>query len=299
MRHLTWQNIRTEAARLASRSQGRNLQQVYGVPTGGAPVAILVADILGLPLAEQPIEGVTLIVDDLVDSGATLSRYRSQGFVVDALYRKPYSPTDLAPFATEVDEWLAFPWERDDGEPTDAVIRLLQHIGEDPTRDGLIDTPKRVVKALREMTTGYGADPAQILGTVFDVHHDEMIAVSDLPYWSLCEHHMLPFHGAATIAYVPAPDAGVVGLSKLARLLDAFARRLQVQERMTDQIADALVDHLSPLGVGVVVSGYHTCMCARGIGKEGRMMTSSLRGVMRHDAQARAEFLALSHIGRS
>lgn len=296
---ITWADVRHESQRLANRQAHHHFTSVYGVPTGGAPVAVMVADLLCVPLAEEPAHGSTLVVDDLVDSGATLSRYRAQGMFVDALYRKPYSPTNIAPDATLRDAWLTFPWERDDGDPTDAVVRLLQHIGEDPTRDGLVDTPRRVVKALREMTSGYGADVEAILGTVFQVDHDEMIVVSGMPFWSLCEHHMLPFHGLATVGYIPGARRGVVGLSKLARLLDAFARRLQVQERLTDQICHAIEEHLRPLGAGVIISGSHSCMCARGVSKHGTMTTSSLRGVLLDRPQARAEFLAMSHLGTS
>lgn len=296
MRTLTWKDIETEADRLADRIAGRSsaITSVYGIPQGGAPVALMVAARTGLTIVEEPHIGTTLIVDDLVDSGATLDRYHTAGFVVDALYRKPHSPTHLAADATLVDDWLAFPWERDDGTPTDAIVRLLQHIGEDPTRDGLQDTPKRVVKALRELTGGMDLDPADILKTTFDVSFDEMIVLTDVAYTSLCEHHMLPFTGTATIGYIPKQGGRVVGLSKLARLLDCYARRLQVQERMTNQIAEAIQQHLDPLGVGVVITGNHSCMCARGIRKHGQMVTSRLMGQMRDDGTVRSEFLSLA-----
>lgn len=170
----------------------------------------------------------------------------------------------------------------------DAVVALLQGIGEDPSREGLRDTPRRVVKALAEMTIGYQHDPAQILGTVFDEVSEEMVIVRGIPFWSLCEHHMLPFHGTAHVAYLP--DGQVVGLSKIPRLVECFARRLQVQERMTTQVADALATHLQPRGVAVLIEGEHTCMRIRGIQREGTMITSAYRGTLRDDA-ARAEFL--------
>lgn len=170
----------------------------------------------------------------------------------------------------------------------EAVVALLEGIGEDPSRDGLRDTPRRVVKALAEMTVGYQHDPAQILGTVFDEDSDEMVVVRGIPFWSLCEHHMLPFHGAAHVAYLP--DGQVVGLSKIPRLVECFARRLQVQERMTAQVADALATHLRPRGVAVLIEGEHTCMRIRGIQREGTMVTSAYRGALR-DGPARSEFL--------
>lgn len=298
--HLTWNDITGKAKELADRHRNHSsaMQYIYGVPQGGSPVAIMVAAELGLTLVEEPVAGKTLIVDDLVDTGNTLNKYRDQGFTVDALYRKPWSPEALAPNATTVEEWLGFPWEKDDGQPTDAVIRLLQHIGEDPTRDGLLETPKRVCKAMREMTVGYSMNPAEILSKSFDVHHDEMISITGVDYFSLCEHHMLPFYGKATIAYIPNPGARIVGLSKLARLLECYSKRLQVQERMTNQIAEAIVEHLDPRGVGVVISGHHTCMSARGVQKHGEMITSCLLRDMREDASMRSEFLAISHINR-
>lgn len=296
MKRISWNEVLEQADRIAARNAPRSsaITQIYGIPQGGAPVAALLAGRLDLDLVEEPIPGSTLIVDDLVDTGTTLDRYHRLGYPTDALFRKPWSPSHLAPDALEVDEWLAFPWERDDGEPTDAVLRLLQHIGEDPTRDGLKDTPKRVTKALRELTSGYALDPAEILQTTFDVSHDEMIVLAGVPYSSLCEHHMLPFTGHATIGYIPQLDGRVVGLSKLARLVECFARRLQVQERLTNQIAEAMIEHLDPLGVGVVISGHHSCMSARGIKTSGSMITSSLHGQMRSDGTVRSEFLALA-----
>lgn len=179
-------------------------------------------------------------------------------------------------------------------EAQEAVKELLIHIGEDPDRDGLLETPKRVAKALLELTAGYGMDPKNILTTTFDVHYDEMIVLTGVGYTSLCEHHMLPFTGTATVAYIPKPNGRVVGLSKLARLVECYARRLQVQERMTNQIAEAINNHLDPLGVGVVIKGNHSCMAARGIQRHGDMITSRLIGVMRNDPTVRAEFLNLT-----
>ena len=231
-----------------------------------------------------------LVVDDLVDSGTTADRYNGRFF--DAAFRKPTTPAKHAPHARQLDGWLAFPWERDNGDPTDAVVRLLQHIGEDPARDGLIDTPKRVVKALRELTVGYTMNPATVLGTTFDVTCDEMIIVSGIKFASLCEHHMLPFHGTVTVGYIPGER--VVGLSKIARLVEVYARRLQVQERMTRQIAEAMETHLNATGVGVIVQGEHACMAHRGIGKQATMTTSAMLGVMRTNDAARTELLTLA-----
>ncbi len=266
------------------------MTDVYGVPSGGAPVAVRVAANLGLPLADTPGPG-TLVVDDLVDSGRTLKRYVDQVAGVDALYRKPWSPLELAPHAEELDGWLVFPWEHE-GAPEDAVVRLLSYIGEDPNRDGLVDTPARVCRALKEMTAGYTQDPKTILATSFDCEYDEMVIVRGVAFTSMCEHHMLPFTGTAAVAYIPR--SRVCGLSKLVRLVDVYARRLQMQERMTTQIADALQENLDPLGIGVVVKGVHSCMSCRGVNKAGEMVTSALRGVMLDTPSARAEFMSLA-----
>lgn len=290
---ISWEQVYDAAELLAGRWDGRNVAAVYGIPQGGAAPAVIVAGLLGVPMADQ-VTADTLVVDDLVDSGATLRPYLAGEFMHDALFRKPHSPTDLAPLAATVDGWLAFPWEStDDTAITDHVVRLLEFVGEDPTRDGLVDTPRRVVKTLAELTTGYRIDVAALLAVTFTESHDELIVLRGVPFWSLCEHHMLPFHGRATVGYVPRN--GIVGLSKLARLVDAYARRLQVQERMTDQIADALVEHLAPLAVGVVVSATHTCAAMRGIQREATFVTSTLRGLLRERPDLRSEFMSLAH----
>ena len=178
-----------------------------------------------------------------------------------------------------------------------AVKHLIQWIGDDPNRPGLKDTPARVAKALKEMTSGYQDSPAEILGTVFEEPYDEMVVVQGISYHSLCEHHLMPFTGTCDIGYIPNSQGYVIGLSKLPRLVECFARRLQVQERMTSQIAAALEEHLKPLGVGVVVRGHHTCCEHRGVRSRNLMVTSDMRGVFRTKPEARGEFLALAREG--
>jgi GTP cyclohydrolase I len=170
---------------------------------------------------------------------------------------------------------------------------LLKRIGEDPTRDGLQQTPKRMEKSMAFLTKGYGESVASVLhGALFDVDYDEMVIVRDIEFYSLCEHHLLPFFGKAHIAYVP--QGKVVGLSKLPRIVDVFARRLQVQERLTQQIAEAIEDAIQPQGVGVVIEAQHLCMMMRGVEKQSSLtVTSSLRGVFKTQLQTRSEFLAL------
>jgi GTP cyclohydrolase IA len=176
----------------------------------------------------------------------------------------------------------------------EAVRTLLRLVGEDPNRDGLKDTPSRVVRALTEMTDGCLADPATILAKTFKETHDEMIIVDGIEFSSLCEHHLLPFSGTVDIGYLPGKVGKVVGLSKLPRLVECFAKRLQIQERMTRQIAEAIETHLSAEGVAVIISAYHSCMGCRGVRKpRARMRTSAMLGRLRDNPAARAEFLAL------
>ncbi len=174
-----------------------------------------------------------------------------------------------------------------------AVRELLLAVGEDPDRDGLQDTPGRVARAYGEMLAGMGQDPAEILARRFQIDHDEMVLVRDIAVYSLCEHHLLPFHGVAHVGYIPARGGLVTGLSKLARLVDCYARRLQVQERLTAQIADALVTHLQARGAVVVVEAEHLCMSMRGVKMPGsRTTTSAVRGALR-DPATRAEAMSL------
>ena len=172
-----------------------------------------------------------------------------------------------------------------------AVARLLRFIGEDPKRDGLVDTPHRVVRAWREMTAGYQEDPAEILSRTFEESSDELVILRGISFYSTCEHHMLPFYGTASVGYLPGKIAGI---SKLARLVHCFARRLQIQERMTRQIADAVEKHLEARGVGVVIAAHHLCMGCRGTRQPAtEMVTSSMLGTLRDDPVSRSEFLRL------
>ena len=183
-----------------------------------------------------------------------------------------------------------------DHERAEAAVReLLAAIGEDPAREGLRDTPARVARAWAELTAGIRQRPEDVLTTTFDIGHDEMVLVRDIELWSMCEHHLVPFTGVAHVGYIPAESGKITGLSKLARLVDVYAKRPQVQERLTTQIADALMDILEPRGVMVVIEAEHLCMTMRGVRKAGaRTITSAVRGSMR-DPATRAEALALIH----
>jgi GTP cyclohydrolase I len=177
-----------------------------------------------------------------------------------------------------------------------AVRQILAEIGEDPDRPGLVGTPDRVHRMYAELTAGYGVDPKALLNdAVFDVDYSEMVVVKDITFHSLCEHHLLPFVGTASVAYIP--DGRVIGLSKIPRVVDMFARRLQIQERLTQQIADFLMEELVPKGVGVVVEATHLCAVMRGVRKPGMVMTTSaVLGIFRRSDKTRAEFF--SHLQR-
>lgn len=183
-----------------------------------------------------------------------------------------------------------------DPEVRETVRRLLELIGEQPDRDGLRRTPERVARSLRWLMRGYDQSVSQIVqGAIFEEPHESMVLVRDIEVYSMCEHHMLPFFGKAHVAYLP--KGKIIGLSKLPRVVDVFARRLQVQERLTDQVADALMEVLDPLGVGVVVEAYHLCMMMRGVEKQNsKTVTSALRGAFL-DGTTRDEFLRLAHGG--
>ena len=183
--------------------------------------------------------------------------------------------------------------------PIAPLVRdMLAALGEDAGREGLVKTPERVEKSLRWLTQGYGQSIHDAVGdAIFEESHQSMIMVRDIELYSLCEHHMLPFFGRAHVAYIP--DGKIMGLSKAARIVDVFARRLQVQERLTDQIADAVMEVLAPHGVGVVIEAAHFCMMMRGVEKQNsRTVTSALRGIFRDDSKTRDEFLRLAHFHR-
>ncbi len=172
-----------------------------------------------------------------------------------------------------------------------AVVMILKAIGEDPTREGLRDTPRRIAEMYRELFAGLARDPADVLRVGFDEGHSEMVIVKDIPFYTVCEHHFLPFHGVAHVGYIPR--GRVVGISKLARAVEILARRPQLQERLTSQIADTIMTTLEPNGVGVVLEGEHLCMTSRGVKKPGsKVVTSAMRGVFKNVA-TRAEFMAL------
>ena len=174
------------------------------------------------------------------------------------------------------------------------IIGILKEIGEEPSRNGLIETPHRVAKMYEEVFKGYKEDPKDILNTVFEADTQDLVLVKDIPFYSHCEHHMVPFFGVAHVAYIPNRSKNVVGISKLARLVDCFAKRLQIQERLTQQVAQAIDDHLAPYGLAVIFEAEHLCMSMRGVRKPGaKTVTSHMRGIFKEDEKARQELMML------
>ena len=273
-----------------ARIAGWNLTpgaRVFGIPRGGAVVAGLTG------MAVDRLEDATVLVDDIVDTGATLANWQRRpgcpgACVFRCLVDKTGPDRDLP--------WVVFPWEGSvETSAHDIVTRTLEYIGEDPKREGLRETPARVARSWGELYAGYRQDPAEVMKVFEDGACDEMVVCKDIDFVSTCEHHMLPFFGQVHIGYIP--NGRLVGLSKLARVTEVYARRLQVQERMTTQIADALDRCLRPQGVVVVCEGRHLCMIARGVLKPNAVMqTSALRGSFKTDQVTRDEFLTL--IGR-
>lgn len=261
--------------------------RAYAVPRGGIPAALAIGKHMNLILVQRP-EDAQIIVDDLIDTGKTSlkSEFAARPFFALLDKRK----WDLG------NEWVVWPWEETAASGIeDHITRIIQYVGDDAKRAGLQETPARVAKAWKFWCSGYEQKPEDVLKTFEDGAEgtDEMVVVKDIPFYSHCEHHLAAFFGSATVAYIP--NGKIVGLSKLNRVVDIFARRLQVQERMTCQIADSIMKHLTPLGVGVVIKARHLCMESRGICQQGHhTVTSALRGVFKDEPEARNEFLRLA-----
>ena len=278
----------------------------YPVPRGGIPAAYALGESgrakgILINIADS-VDEADFILDDLIDSGTTRDKYSS------VWSDKPFYALINKPLYRSLDKdhdfcgWLVFPWETmdaftasgEDNSADDIPVRLLQYIGEDVDRGGLLETPKRFLKAWKFYTSGYEKDAKEILKVFEDgaEDYDEMVLVKDIPFYSQCEHHLAPFFGVAHIAYIP--DGKIVGLSKFSRLVDMYARRLQVQERLTNQIATAINETLAPKGVAVVLNARHLCMESRGVCQQGHSTTTSaMHGVFKDNPDTRIEFLEL------
>ena len=265
---INWEQIFERANKIKEKYPDAKF---WGIPRGGQ----VVAGILGN--AVDNMNDCDVIVDDLIDSGATYNKYISHNKPIEVLIDKRKEFTN---------EWIVFPWENAEGDIDVNITRLLQYFGEDVEREGLKETPKRYIKFLKEFL-----NPPKWNCTTFNGEgYDEMIIQTNIPFYSLCEHHLAPFFGYGTIAYIP--NKRIVGLSKLARTLETFARRLQNQERITTQVAEFLVEKLKPRGVAVQLTAKHMCMEMRGVKKHNTWTTTTkLIGRFKEDNSVRMEFL--------
>lgn len=263
---------------------------VYGIPRGGIPVAMMFVQVCRLKDIDCTIvndaKEADVIVDDLIDSGKTMRKWRVlyPGKVFDVLITKEKSGND----------WIVFPWEKGTEEtgPEENVRRLIEFIGDDANREGLVETPKRVLKSYEKLFSGYKQDPMSVMKVFTEGACDGIVLLKNIEFYSTCEHHMLPFHGRCHIAYIP--NGKVIGVSKLARLMEIFSRRLQIQERIGEQITGALEAGLHPLGAACIIEAQHFCMTSRGVEKQNSIMTtSSLTGIFRQDYNARQELMNL------
>jgi GTP cyclohydrolase I len=294
MLKLTHKDVRNLARDVAHKINNQLMTpqtslNIYAVPRGGIPAALALIPFLSTRFRARLVEDPKMadfVFDDIIDTGRTREQYLGHKFfaLIDKIKDDRYKGL-----------WVVFPWEETQERGyEDHVVRLLQYVGEDPNRGGLRETPARVSKAWQHWCSGYSKKPEDILKVFEDggESYDQMVTVQDIPIYSHCEHHLAPIFGTATISYIP--DGKIVGLSKLSRLADMFARRLQVQERMTSQIAHSLQSILKPHGVGVCIKARHLCMESRGICQQGHQtITTALTGHMLNEPSARAEFLQL------
>lgn len=310
-RYITWAQCSNLARSVAQQiitkwtPKEYTIKRVYAIPNGGIPAALMVQqmvsaqeNVLGLEMVTER-ERADLYIDDIIDSGKTRSQFNDKPFY--ALIDKPLENIK--------DTWVVFPWEqmaKQDG-PEDNILRILQYIGEDPSRPGLLETPKRVVKSYEELFMGYHNDPKQYV-KIFEEQASDCMVILETEFYSHCEHHMAPFFGKAHLAYIPscgvehptestsvAGKYKVLGASKLARIFDCFARRLQIQERLGAQFSEFLMkSDLQPRGVACRIEATHFCMCSRGVSKQhSKMITTSLEGVF-WNQDVRNEFLSLT-----
>ena len=293
MLNLSWDDVLLRSFALWD-SLPTGLHSIYGVPRDGIHAALALHAIsLGKALLVENPKSASVFIDDVLDSGATRDHFAKhfpeRPFLVLVDKQKE-----------KINEWVSFPWSRmphpfakDEDGPQENIRRILQYIGEDCTREGLKETPDRVVRSYSELFAGYKQDPADVFKVFEDGACDEMVLLKNVELTSFCEHHMLPFVGRAHVAYIP--DGKVIGVSKLARLVDVFARRLQIQERLTVQVTKALDEHLKPKGSACLIEAKHYCMACRGVQKQhSEMVTSSLTGVFRN-IEVRQELLSLIH----
>jgi len=278
--NIDYGTLQNDILKLSKLIDYRKYNNIYAIPRGGVPIGIALSGILNLPLSDT-VNPNTLVVDDLIDSGKTLEKCTNDTAV---LYRKKHSPNTTY-VVREINDWIELPYEDTKKDEENIIVRLLETIGENPNREGLLETPKRVIKFYKQFLS-----PDEYNFTVFDSEkYDQMIIQKNIPFFSLCEHHLAPFFGHATVAYIP--NGKIVGLSKLTRTVEWYARRLQNQERITSQVAEKLQKELEPLGVAVTLEARHFCMEMRGVRTHNvNTVTKKLVGAFKNDSKARAEF---------
>lgn len=293
---LTWSNVEMAAKRVVEDLRRRHMSPIrlWGIPRGGVYAALLIKSLLhqsSIPCEiVEDMHDANVIVDDIIQTGNTWKKVENALGDEEVLFYALYDKTQ----SSKEKRWLVFPWEHAIMEtgPEENIVRVLEFLGEDPMREGLLETPSRVIRSWSLLYGGYHTDPHTVLKTFEEDSSDEMIVLRNVEFYSTCEHHMLPFFGKAHIAYIP--NGRVVGVSKLARLLEVFARRLQIQERICQQITHTLMEVLNPLGAACLLEAQHFCMTSRGVQKQSSVMvTSSLEGVFKTDSSVRQEFLSL------
>ena len=288
MRNVSLAQFQVLCELLAEKIDHTKYTSIYGVPSGGVPVAMQLSLLLSIPLQESHIfdgkpDKSCLVVDDLIDSGATRSNYPDNDFAClfikdGAKYNTKKKALTLIASYEIISDWIHFFWEKGNGGIQENVRRMIQYIGDDPNREGLLETPDRVVRSWSELFSGYKQDISGIVKTFDSNGYDEIVLLKDIEFYSTCEHHILPFMGKGHIAYIP--DKKVIGISKLARILDSFSRRLQIQERIGEQVTSFLMEETGAKAAACILEASHLCMRCRGVGKQhSTMVTSSLKGV--------------------
>jgi len=294
---LTWYDCDARAIRIADlicedRRPKNNPIYLYGVPRGGIYPALMVHGILGSRGHHCSIvskaKDCDYVIDDIIDSEATKDRY------ILLFHKRFYALVNKKRDNAYKNTWVSFPWERanDEQGPEQNIVRVLEYLGEDSKREGLLETPKRVIKSFDTLYGGYKMKVEDCFKVFEEDDSDEMVVLKNVEFYSTCEHHMLPFFGKAHIAYIP--NGKVIGVSKLARILEVYARRLQIQERLCQQVTSAIEKALSPKGAACVLEAQHFCMTSRGVQKQNSIMvTSSVTGEFRSQKETRAEFMGL------
>lgn len=295
----TYTGFQNDIEKLASKLEPYNYTKIFGVPRGGIPLAAALSQIMGVILLSAPEQGC-LVVDDIIDSGKTREFYNEYDFATlhkrhtaQFVYAKNKPRHTFFINYLKDETWIIYPWEQSEEQSvSDNITRIFQYLNEDPNREGLIKTPDRVVKSWKEIYSGYNADPKEVF-THFDKGtYDQIVILKDIEMYSMCEHHMLPFIGRTHIAYIPTDK--IIGVSKLARLLEIYARRLQIQERIGEQVTEAIMKNLNAQGAACIIKAKHLCMQMRGVSKQhSTMVTSSLKGVFMDKPEARAELMGL------